>query len=124
VHLLILGGSPDDRRRAAQTHIGHTLFLSGHYRDALGAYTEGQLRDPEPNRRQGCRLAVIRFANGDAAGAERDLWRVANAAPADEREDLLLEAYEVAQALLTQHPARAPHRSFLERIGAELAKPE
>ena len=69
-------------------------------------------------------MAVMRFANGDAAGAERDLWRVAEAAPPDEREDLLLEAYEVAHALLTQCPALAPHRPFLDRIAADLAKSE
>ena len=51
----------------------------------------------EKNRRQGCRLAMMRLATGDVAGAERDLWRFADAAPADEREDLLLEAYEIAQ---------------------------
>ncbi len=67
---------------------------------------------------------MVRFASGDAAGAERDLWRAANAAPADEREDLLLEAYEVAHALLTRHPALAPQRPFLDRIGAEIAKSE
>jgi tetratricopeptide (TPR) repeat protein len=105
-------------------NLGHTLFLAGKYRDALGAYEEGQRRDPEQNPRQGCRLAVMRFANGDAAGAERDLWRFANAAPPGEREDLLLEAYEIAHALLTQQPALAPHRPFLDRVGAEIAKSE
>ena len=105
-------------------NLGHTLFLTGKYPEALGAYEEGQRRDAAQNRRQGCRLAVMRFANGDAAGAERDLWRFANAAPPDEREALLLEAYEVAHALLTHHPALAPHRPFLNRIGAEIAKSE
>lgn len=105
-------------------NLGHTLCLAGKYRDALGAYEEGQRRDPEQNPRQGCRLAVMRFANGDVAGAERDLWRFANAAPPGEREDLLIEAYEIAQALLTQHPALAPHRPFLDRVGAEIAKSE
>ena len=105
-------------------NLGHTLFLAGKYRDALGAYEEGQRRDPEQNPRQGCRLAVMRFANGDAAGAERDLWRFANAASPGEREDLLLEAYEIAHALLTQHPALTPHRPFLDRVGAEIAKSE
>jgi len=80
--------------------------------------------DPQQNRRQGCRLAVVRFANGDAAGAERDLWQNANGAPPDEREDLLLEAYEIAHALLIQHPALEPHRAFLDRLGAEIAKSE
>ena len=105
-------------------NLGHTLFLAGKYRDALAAYEEGQRRDPQQNRRQGCRLAVVRFANGDGPGAERDFWRCANGAPADEREDLLLEAYETAHALLTQHPALEPHRSFLDRIGAEITKSE
>jgi len=105
-------------------NLGHTLFLAGKYRDALAAYEEGQRRDPQQNRRQGCRLAVVRFANGDGPGAERDFWRCAGGAPADEREDLLLEAYETAHALLTQHPALEPHRSFVDRIGAEITKSE
>jgi hypothetical protein len=67
---------------------------------------------------------VTRFANGDAAGAERDLWRCADAAPAGEREDLLLEAYEIVRALLAQRPGLEPHRAFLDRIGAEIAKSE
>ena len=105
-------------------NLGHTLFLAGRYRDALGAYEEGRRRDPQPNRRQGCRLAVVRLANGDAEGAERDLWRCANAAPSDERETLLLEAYEVAHALLATHPDLEPHRPFLDRLGVEIAKSE
>ena len=86
-------------------NLGHTRFLRGDYAGALAAYEEGQRRDPEKNRRQGCRLALVRFANGDVDGAERDLWRFADAADGDEREDLLLEAYEIAQALLQAHPA-------------------
>jgi tetratricopeptide (TPR) repeat protein len=105
-------------------NLGHTLFLAGRYREALVAYEEGQQRDPQRNRRQGCRLAVVRFATGDATGAERDLWRSVDAAPPDEREDLLLEAYEIAHALVTQHPALGAQQPFLERIGAELAKSE
>jgi tetratricopeptide (TPR) repeat protein len=105
-------------------NLGHTLFLAGRYADALHAYEEGQRRDPQQNRRQGCRLAIVRLANGDAAGAERDLWQHANAAPPDEREDLLLEAYEIAHALLTRHPALDAHRALLDRIGAEIAKSE
>ncbi len=105
-------------------NLGHTLFLGGKYPAALDAYEEGQRRDPQRNRRQGCRLAVVRFANGDTAGAERDLWTCANAAPPDERADLLLEAYEIAQALLAATPALEAQRPFLDRIGAEIAKSE
>lgn len=105
-------------------NLGHTLFLAGRYADALAAYEEGQRRDPQQNRRQGCRLALMRFANGDAAGAARDLWRCVEAAPPDEREDLLLEAYEIGHALITQRPELVPHRPFLDRIGAEIAKSE
>jgi tetratricopeptide (TPR) repeat protein len=105
-------------------NLGHTLFLAGTYQEALAAYEEGQRRDPEKNRRQGCRLAMIRLANDDPAGAERDLWRVANGAPLEERADLLLEAYEIGHALLAHHPALARHRPFLDRLGAEITKSE
>jgi tetratricopeptide (TPR) repeat protein len=105
-------------------NLGHTLFLAGKYGDALAAYEEGQRRDPQQNPRQGCRLALVRFVNGDTAGAERDLWRHVSAAPPEAREDLLLEAYEVAHDLLTQHPQLTAQRAFVDRIGAEIAKSE
>jgi tetratricopeptide (TPR) repeat protein len=105
-------------------NLGHTLFLAERYADARGAYEQGQQRDPQRNRRQACRLAVVRFAGGDPAGAERDLWHCVDAASPSEREDLLLEAYEVARALLTRHPELEPHRPFLDRIGAEITKSE
>src|SRR4051794_20991540 len=105
-------------------NLGHTLFLAGRYGEALAAYEEGQRRDPQQNARQGCRLAIVRFATGDVDGAERDLRRFANAAPPDQREDLLLEAYEIAHALLTQHPALAAQQPFLDRLGAEITKSE
>lgn len=103
-------------------NLGHTRFLRGDYAGALQAYEEGQRRDPHKNRRQACRLALVRFANQDVEGAERDLWRYADQAPADEREDLLLEAFEVGQALLVQQPGLEAHRAFLARIAAELTK--
>jgi tetratricopeptide (TPR) repeat protein len=105
-------------------NLGHTLFLSGRYQESLDAYEEGRRRDPHRNIRQGCRLALARFATGDADAAERELWRLANSAPADERADLLLEAYEVVHALITAHPELAVHRGILDRVGAEITKSE
>jgi hypothetical protein len=95
-----------------------------YYEGPLAAYEEGQRRDPQQNPRQGCRLAIVRFVNGDTPGAERDLWRHVGAAPAGEREDLLLEAYEIAHAVMTRHPGLAAQRAFVDRIGAEIAKSE
>jgi tetratricopeptide (TPR) repeat protein len=102
-------------------NLGHTRLLRGDYAGALAAYEEGQRRDPERNRRQGCRLAIVRFANGDLAGANRDLWHFANLAPAEEREDLLLEAYEIARALAAADQRLAIHRQFLDRIADEIS---
>jgi Tfp pilus assembly protein PilF len=103
-------------------NLGHTRFLRGDYAGALSAYEEGQRRDPEKNRRQGCRLAMVRFALDDFDGAERELWRFADQAPPDEREDLLLEACEIAQALIAAHPVLASRQRFVDRIVAELAE--
>ncbi len=105
-------------------NLGHTLFLAGAYRESLAAYEAGRRRDPEKNRHQGCRLAMARFAAGDAAGAEAEFWREANPAPRGERADLLLEAYEIVAALFAAHPALGVHRPFLDRLGAEIAKSE
>jgi tetratricopeptide (TPR) repeat protein len=99
-------------------NLGHALFLSGRYAEALAAYEEGQRRDPEKNRRQGCRLAMVRLANGDHARAERELWEFANAAPPDERADLLAEAYEIGSALLAAEPQLATSRDFMARVAA------
>jgi tetratricopeptide (TPR) repeat protein len=103
-------------------NLGHTRFLRGDYAGAQTAYEEGQRRDPEKNRRQGCRLALVRFASGDLDGAERDLWRFADQAPQEEREDLLLEAYEIAQALVRAHPSLMSMQRFIDRITAELTQ--
>jgi Flp pilus assembly protein TadD len=102
-------------------NLGHTRFLRGDYSGALKAYEEGQRCDPDKNRRQGCRLALVRFALDDVDGAERDLWRFADQAPPDQREDLLLEAYEIAEALMQAHPELTARRRFVDRIAAELA---
>jgi tetratricopeptide (TPR) repeat protein len=104
-------------------NLGHTRLLRGDFAGALAAYEEGQRRDPEKNRRQGCRLALARFATGDLAGATRDLWRFADAAPPEEREDLLLEAYETAAALMQTRPDLSGCRAFVDQLAAEIAKP-
>src|SRR5581483_1136838 len=70
-------------------NLGHTLFLARDYAGAVAAYAEGRRRDPLKNRRQGCRLALARLAAGEGAEAEREFWRCADDAPAEEREDLL-----------------------------------
>jgi tetratricopeptide (TPR) repeat protein len=108
-------------------NLGHTLFLAGRYADALRAYEEGQRLDLEKNRRQGCRLAIMRLANGDIAGAERDLRRILDAAEAGERDDLLLEAYEIAHALKDLQPGLAAdpaYGDFLRRLGSQIVKSE
>jgi tetratricopeptide (TPR) repeat protein len=102
-------------------NLGHTRFLRRDFQGALASYEEGQRLDPQKNRRQGCRLAIVRLANGDVEGAERDLWHFADQAPPEEREDLLLEAYEIGQALLTRAPEVKAHRLFLERIATALS---
>ena len=101
-------------------NLGHTLFLSGRFEESLAAYLEGQRRDPDRNLRQACRLAMVRFAAGDVEGADRDLWRAADAAPPDEREDLLLEAYEIGKAVLDVEPSPGPKQVFLDRLAAAI----
>src|SRR5439155_20492471 len=102
-------------------NLGHTLLLRGKNLEAVDAYERGQRLDPEKNRRQGCRLAVARLLAGDMEGAERDLWRFADAASTAEREDLLLEAYETTEALTRDRP-EGPHQAFLLRIAAEISR--
>ncbi|HTK29374.1 MAG TPA: tetratricopeptide repeat protein [Vicinamibacterales bacterium] len=102
-------------------NLGHTRFLAEDYAGAVAAYEEGRRRDPGRSPRQAARLALARFASGDADAAERELWAAADAAPAAEREDLLLEAAEIAHALLAAHPSLAPHHAFLDRIAGRIA---
>ena len=105
-------------------NLGHTLFLAGRYADALAAYEEGQRRDPTKNVRQGCRLAMMRLAVGDVAGAEHDLWAFTGRAPAAEREDLLLEAYEIAHALVDADPKLEAARPFINRLANAIVAKE
>jgi len=105
-------------------NLGHTLFLAARYDEAVTAYDEGARRDPHKNPQQACRLAMSRVAAGDAVRGEQELWAAINrAAPAD-REDLLLEAYEIAVAVATAHPERRPDPAFIERLAAEISNSE
>jgi tetratricopeptide (TPR) repeat protein len=101
-------------------NLGHTRFLRADYAGALAAYETGWQLDSQKNRRQGCRLALVRFANGRVETAEREFWALADSAPPDEREELLLEAYEIGSALLQTLPQLASNRQFVDRIGAAL----
>jgi len=55
-------------------------------------------------------------------------WRYASAAPPEEREELLLEAYEIASRIATNHPechadaADSPYRALLDRVAANISK--
>jgi tetratricopeptide (TPR) repeat protein len=105
-------------------NLGHTLFLAARYGEAVAAYEEGARRDPHKNPHQACRLAMARVAAGDAARGERELWTAVNRAAAADREDLLLEAYEIAVALTTADPERPPDPAFIERLAAEIIESE
>jgi tetratricopeptide (TPR) repeat protein len=105
-------------------NLGHTLFLAARYGEAVAAYEEGARRDPHKNPQQACRLAMSRVAAGDAARGEQELWAAVGRAASADREDLLLEAYEIAVALATAHPETAPGRDFIERLAAEITKSE
>jgi Tfp pilus assembly protein PilF len=85
-------------------NLGHTLFLQGRYQAALGAYVEGQKRDPERNPVQASRLAMCRLATGDAEGAMMELQRATTGLPRDYRQQLLADTQTIAWALLTHRP--------------------
>jgi tetratricopeptide (TPR) repeat protein len=85
-------------------NLGHTLFLQGRYQAALGAYREGQKRDPAGNPVQATRLAMCRLATGDARGAIEELQRATSGLPRDYRRQLLADTQSIAWALLTHRP--------------------
>jgi tetratricopeptide (TPR) repeat protein len=101
-------------------NLAHTRFFRGDYRGAIAEYEEGLRLDPQKNRRQGCRLAMARFASADIAAAERELWHYIDLAPPGEREDLLIEAYEVATAL-SGETDDGPKRAFIDRLARAMA---
>ncbi len=102
-------------------NLGHTLFLQGRYQASLAAYVEGQRRDAEKNPRQACRLAMVRLATGDAAGARRDLDRATAAVPREARRDLLAEVHEILWALVSAHADLADVRDIAAWVKAGLA---
>jgi tetratricopeptide (TPR) repeat protein len=101
-------------------NLGHTLFLRGEYAEAVVAYEDGQRRDPTGNRRQGCRLGLVRFANGDPDGALRDLERFTAGASDEERADLWAEAWEIVTALRREHPGLPGGDQLEARISREM----
>ena len=66
------------------------------------AFCRGPLSTLPPGGRWLARVRRGRAGAGQCVprAAERELWASAGEAPADEREDLLLEAYEIAAALI------------------------
>ena len=103
-------------------NLGHARLLAGRVHESLSAYEAGWERDVQKNRRQGCRLAVVHVLCGNVAIARARLWESANQAPADEREDLLLEAFEILRAFLPEGQSTAAQAAFLDEIAAALGE--
>jgi tetratricopeptide (TPR) repeat protein len=103
-------------------NLGHTLFLLGRYQAALGAYTDGQRRDPERNPVQASRLAMCRLASGDATGALAELQRATGALPREYRQQLLADTQAIAWALLTDRPDVPGWSLVNEWLASELAR--
>jgi tetratricopeptide (TPR) repeat protein len=99
---------------------GHTLLLAGRVSESLAAYEEGWRRDTQKNRRQGCRLAVVRHLHGDVEEARKTFWESANHAPAEERHDLLLEAFEIIRTFTGHRSPSAAHAALLDEIADAL----
>lgn len=85
-------------------NLGHTLFLQGRYRAALGAYTSGQRRDPERNPVQASRVALCLLATGESTAAMKELREAASRVPPEYRQQLLSDTTAVLWALLTDRP--------------------
>lgn len=101
-------------------NLGHTRFLRADFAGALVAYEEGRSRDPEKNRRQSGRLAMVRFALGDCERAREDLEQATQHAPPAEAYDILLEARDSALALIGAAPPSAAQRGFVAQIERRL----
>jgi tetratricopeptide (TPR) repeat protein len=103
-------------------NLGHTLFLQGRYQAALGAYAEGQKRDPARNPVQATRLAMCRLATGDSRGALEDLQRATGALPREYRQQLLADTQSIAWALLTHRPDLAGWQDVHEWLTREQSR--
>jgi tetratricopeptide (TPR) repeat protein len=103
-------------------NLGHTLFLQGRYHAALGAYAEGQRRDPERNPVQASRLAICKLATGDPSGAVMDLQQAIAALPRDYRRQLLADTGALALALLTHKPDLTGWTQVNDWVQAELIR--
>jgi tetratricopeptide (TPR) repeat protein len=103
-------------------NLGHTLFLQGRYQAALGAYGDGQARDPERNPVQASRLAMCRLATGDASGAIAELQRATSALPKEYRQQLLADTQSIAWALLTHRPDLAGWQQVHDWLAREQAR--
>jgi tetratricopeptide (TPR) repeat protein len=101
-------------------NLGHTRLLAGRVQESLAAYEEGWRRDTQKNRRQGCRLAVVHLLCGNAEIASMLFWESANHAPSEEREDLLLEAFEIVRTFAPDGKASPAQVAFLDGIAREL----
>jgi tetratricopeptide (TPR) repeat protein len=103
-------------------NLGHTLFLQGRYHAALGAYAEGQRRDPERNPVQASRLAMCRLATGDPSGAVKELQQATTRLPRDYRRQLLADTGAIAMALLTHKPDLTGWKQVNDWVQGELAR--
>jgi len=101
-------------------NLGHTRLLGGRFEESLAAYEEGWRRDTQKNRRQGCRLAVVHLLCGNAEVARTMFWESANRAPSEERESLLLEAFEIVRTFAPDGKASPAQAAFLDQIAEEL----
>ena len=95
---------------SATTTSGTPYFLLAGMTPRSRAYEDGQRLDPQKNPRQACRLAMVRLATAIPPAQSGICWRAANAAPPEEREDLLLEAFEIAHALAAAAPRAGRRR--------------
>lgn len=104
----------------AHYNLGHTLFLQGRFADARDAYEQGLAVDGQKSPRQRCRAALAHAATNDTARAAAYLVDAIEAAPEDQRAEMVNESVAVLTAL-AEVPGVLPAGIFrlierLERI--------